>query len=123
MGKRGPKPGFMRERAAAKAAAAVPNPNDAQQQPAATAETDPHLAPPQGPPDMNGAPDPKNPPPETAPPLTHADLHNPAKLTGDALKDYAYRLGIARSQMEGQSDERIRMSIRYIVSHRAETDS
>lgn len=47
--------------------------------------------------------------------LSAADRENPAKLTGQALRDLAHRRGIARSEAEGMSDEKLRMQLRYIT--------
>jgi hypothetical protein len=45
---------------------------------------------------------------------------NPEKLTGDALRELAYRRGIARSEAATMSDEKLRLSLRYAASAWAE---
>lgn len=96
MGLRGPKPGFKREQADGIAAAA--------------------LAP------VLAAPSPFFAPPKqlklTGPQLTAWQRQNPKMLSGDALKDLGYRNGMARSQMDSMSDEKIRLSLSFITNSR-----
>lgn len=54
-------------------------------------------------------------PPVAAEPLSAADRENPAKLTGEALRALAHRRGVARSEAETMSDEKLRMQLRYIT--------
>lgn len=44
---------------------------------------------------------------------------NPEKLTGEALRNVAYRSGISRSELSRLSDEKIREQMRYIEYRRA----
>ncbi len=53
--------------------------------------------------------------PAIAEPLSAADRENPEKLTGEALRALAHRRGIARSEAETMSDEKLRMQLRYIT--------
>lgn len=45
-----------------------------------------------------------------------ADLENPEKLTGDALRALAHRRGVSRSESATMSDEKLRMQLRYITN-------
>lgn len=50
---------------------------------------------------------------------TYADRNNPAKLSGAELGEYAYSVGISRSEiarLAGQ-DDRLREQIRYRIYH------
>lgn len=99
MGARGPQPGFKRARAEAAAAARL-----ALQKAARAALT---------------------PKPQlllTGPPLTPAQLRNPVMLSGTALKELAYRMGMAKSLTATMSDEKIRLSLRYITADLAERE-
>lgn len=55
-------------------------------------------------------------PPKEAEPLSAADRENPDKLTGEALRALAHRRGVARSEAETMSDEKLRMQLRYITN-------
>lgn len=54
--------------------------------------------------------------------LSAADRENPNKLTGQPLRELAYRRGLARSSLETMSDEKIREQLRYIT-HRQYDDA
>lgn len=54
--------------------------------------------------------------------LSAADRENPNKLTGQPLRELAYRRGLARSSLETMSDEKIREQLRYIT-HRQYEDA
>jgi len=54
--------------------------------------------------------------------LSAADRENPDKLTGQPLRELAYRRGLARSSLETMSDEKIREQLRYIT-HRQYEDA
>jgi pyruvate/2-oxoglutarate dehydrogenase complex dihydrolipoamide acyltransferase (E2) component len=80
-------------------------------------------------PEQPPAPPPVQPPPPAppAPPaepeLTAADRENPAKLSGEALRRLAHQRGIARSEADGMSDEKLRMQLGYIIARQyAEAD-
>lgn len=64
---------------------------------------------------------------ETAPaeaaPLSAADRENPSKLSGDALRAFAHRRGLARSIMASMTDEKIRIELRYITTREYESDA
>lgn len=106
MGNRGPKPGWKKA-AAAKAAAAPSTP--AKKRPAATpAKAAParkvtkrveqvtkHLA------DV------------IALPVAHRE--NPEKLGGDALRALAHKRGLAKSDIEKMTDEKIREQLKYLA--------
>lgn len=47
---------------------------------------------------------------------TAADLENPEKLTGNALRELAHKRGLSRSELEGMPDEKIRMQLLYITN-------
>lgn len=48
--------------------------------------------------------------------LSAADRENPERLTGEALRKLAHQRGIARSDLETMGDEKIRLSLRYLVN-------
>lgn len=50
----------------------------------------------------------------TAP--TAADLENPNKLEGDALRDLAHKRGLSRSELDGMPDAKIRMQLLYVTN-------
>lgn len=52
----------------------------------------------------------------TQEPLSAADRENPEKLTGEALRVLAHRRGVARSEADAMSDEKLRMQLRYITN-------
>ncbi len=52
--------------------------------------------------------------------MSAADRENPNKLSGQPLKDLAFRAGIARSELETMDDAKIRMQMRYLASRRHE---
>lgn len=47
--------------------------------------------------------------------MSAADRENPEKLTGELLRAHAHRRGLAKSALEGMTDERIRTELRYIT--------
>jgi len=101
--------------AGAKAAAPAPAPTPEQAPPPAPAPAptpEPSATTPVTPPPP---PDP-DPAPQAAEPLSAADLENPGKLTGEALRTLAHRRGVARSEAERMTDEQIRMQLRYITN-------
>lgn len=49
-------------------------------------------------------------------PLSAADRENPDKLTGEALRALAHRRGVARSEADVMSDDKLRMQLRYITN-------
>jgi hypothetical protein len=51
-----------------------------------------------------------------AQPLSAADRENPDKLTGEDLRALAHRRGVARSEAEAMSDDKLRMQLRYITN-------
>ena len=51
-----------------------------------------------------------------AQPLSAADRENPDKLTGEDLRALAHRRGVARSESETMSDDKLRMQLRYITN-------
>ena len=62
-------------------------------------------------------------PPPAKPELSAADRENPNKLTGEALRRLAHQRGIARSESEGMSDEKLRTQLSYIINRQyAEAD-
>ena len=52
--------------------------------------------------------------------MSAADRENPQKISGEALRELAHRRGMARSEVEIMSDERIRVQMRYIVARQYE---
>lgn len=48
--------------------------------------------------------------------LSAADRENPDKLTGEALRALAHRRGVARSEADVMSDDKLRMQLRYITN-------
>lgn len=44
---------------------------------------------------------------------------HPDKLSGQALRDLAHRHGLARSEMEPMTDEKIRDQLKYLAYRRA----
>lgn len=53
--------------------------------------------------------------------LSAADLENPEKLSGSALRDLAHKRGLARSEVERMDDDKIRIQLRYLT-HRQYDD-
>ena len=47
--------------------------------------------------------------------MSAADRENPEKLTGEALRVFAHRRGIARSEADTMSDDKLRLQLRYIT--------
>lgn len=89
MGSRGPKPGFKQARAAQ--AASAPAPKAAATQPAAASPiSDAPVVP-----VVNGSKG-KKPEPQV---LSASDRENPTKLSGQALRELAYRRGMAKSTL------------------------
>lgn len=56
------------------------------------------------------------------PTLSAADRENPAKLSGDLLRELAHRRGLARSTLTTMSDEKIREQLRYMTYNQYEQD-
>lgn len=54
--------------------------------------------------------------------LSAADRENPAKLSGQALKDLGHRRGLSRSEMERMDDDKIRMQLRYVTARMSEEE-
>lgn len=54
--------------------------------------------------------------PAAKPVLSASDRENPDKLTGEALRAFAHRRGIARSEAERMDDAKLRMQLRYITN-------
>ena len=55
--------------------------------------------------------------------LSAADRENPDKLSGEALRRLAHQRGVARSEAETMSDEKLRLQLRYIIGRQyAEVD-
>jgi len=54
--------------------------------------------------------------PVTPTALTAADMENPNKLEGDALRDLAHKRGLSRSELEGMPDAKIRMQLLYVTN-------
>lgn len=100
MGLRGPKPGFKERRAAAKAVA------DAALALAARQALQP--------PDQLLIAGPK---------LNVSQQNNPRLLGGVQLRALAHRWGLARSQMAGLSDEKIRVEMEYLVQRRRDEET
>lgn len=50
------------------------------------------------------------------PPLSAADRENPERLSGEPLRKLAHTRGMARSDLDKMSDEKIRQQLRYIVA-------
>lgn len=67
---------------------------------------------------------PPAPPPQAAPSeqprLTAADLSNPAKLNGDALKKLAHNMGMAKSELARLDDDKIRVQLKYLTHRKYE---
>lgn len=55
-----------------------------------------------------------------APALSAADRENPGKLDGEALRELAYRRGLARSNLASMSDEKIRRELNFIIRRQYE---
>ena len=49
-------------------------------------------------------------------PLSATDRENPDTLTGEDLRALAHRRGVARSEAETMSDDKLRMQLRYITN-------
>lgn len=111
MGQRGPKPGWKKGVAdpAAPAAAASRRKAGA---PAAPVEAAADPLPPALPPEAV---------PSEQPRMSAADLSNPAKLHGDALKKLANTLGMAKSELARLSDDKIRTQLKYLTHRKYET--
>lgn len=58
--------------------------------------------------------------PDTTEPLSAADRENPEKLSGEPLRKLAHNRGIARSELENLTDEKIREQLRYRVHRQYE---
>lgn len=54
--------------------------------------------------------------------LTTQDRENPAKLSGQALRDLAHRRGIARSESARMTDEKLREQLKYATYRQYEAD-
>lgn len=54
--------------------------------------------------------------------MSAADRENPDKLSGEALRQLAYRRGLAKSTLATMADEKIREQLRYIT-HRQYDDA
>jgi len=67
----------------------------------------------------SGADSPVRPDTEAAP-LRAADRDFPNRLSGEALRELAYRRGLARSSLSGMSDAKIREQLRYILQRQYE---
>jgi hypothetical protein len=93
MGTRGPKPGWKAQ-AKTPAAAAAP---EGEQALVAIVATQP--APPAAEPER----------------MTAADLANPAKLSGEALRKLAHNRGMSRSEMERMDDAKVRTQLKYLT--------
>ena len=52
--------------------------------------------------------------------LSAADRENPDKLTGEPLRKLAHSRGMAKSDLERMSDEKIREQMRYIAHRQYE---
>ena len=122
MGKRGPKPGFKKARAAAEAArkgAATPLSSIGAAQenapPVAIAPVAAIVPPPAPPAPAVDTPKRRKTPAEILATMPACDRENPEKLKGEVLRALAFRRGIARSQLEGMSDDKIRTQLRYIT--------
>lgn len=112
MGTRGPKRGWKQQRAQATACATLPLP---------AAAIDSHPAP-----EIAEADEPVAAPAAVADRpvaavLSAYDRCNPQKLSGQALQDLGYSLGMARSSMVGMSDVKLREQLRYIAYRNQET--
>jgi hypothetical protein len=103
MGARGPKPGFKAAKAKQAQQAAELAAQQAQQAAA---------PPPQFVCD-----------PEQARALSAAHRENPEKLGGEALKQLAHRLGIARSEADRMDDAKLRQQLRIRAYHYAEAEA
>lgn len=57
------------------------------------------------------------------PVLSAQDRENPAKLSGQALRDLAHRRGLSRSESERLSDDKIREQLRYVNYRQYESDN
>lgn len=53
--------------------------------------------------------------------MSAADLANPAKLQGDALKKLAHSMGMAKSELARLTDDRIRTQLKYLTHRKYET--
>lgn len=58
--------------------------------------------------------------PKAQAPLSAADRENPAKLSGEALRKLAHNRGMAKSDLEGMADEKIREQLRYLTHRQYE---
>lgn len=115
MGSRGPKPGFKQRRAEQAAAAA-----QATAQPKATAAKKTAVASPI--PTAKAPTAPAKKVRKPVPELSAADRENPAKLSGDALRELAHKRGLAKSDLPSMSDDKIREQLRY-MTHRQYDDA
>lgn len=53
--------------------------------------------------------------------MSAADLSNPAKLAGDALKKLAHTMGMAKSELARLDDDKIRAQLKYLTHRKYET--
>jgi hypothetical protein len=61
-----------------------------------------------------------NPSPPDAPILAPSawDRENPKKLSGEALRAFAHRQGMAKSELATMPDEKIRTQLHYVTARR-----
>lgn len=52
--------------------------------------------------------------------LSAADRENPAKLSGEALRNLGHSRGLARSLMEGMDDEKVRRELSFVIARQYE---
>lgn len=109
MGQRGPKPGWKKGVADPAAPTAADNRRKAAAPAAPVVAAASHLPPAPPPPPPQAAP-------SEQPRMSAADLANPAKLTGEALRKLAHRNGVSRSEASTMSDEKLRLQLRYITN-------
>jgi hypothetical protein len=109
VGQRGPKAGWKKGAAAAVAPEAAARQAEKQPKPV-VAEVHP--------PPPAQAPEAAKP---EQPRMSAADLSNPAKLTGDALKKLAHSLGMAKSELARLDDDKIRVQLKYLTHRKYET--
>lgn len=102
MGQRGPQKGWKKG-----AAAEVAAPSTARKPRAVAAPAKPVAAAIQAPAQDT---------PPDRPHMSAADLENPEKLTGEALRALAHRRGVSRSESAAMSDEKLRLQLRYITN-------
>lgn len=49
-------------------------------------------------------------------PMSAADLENPNKLEGAALRELAHKRGLSRSELEDMPDAKIRLQLLYVTN-------